>query len=309
MLNQTITVATRPTTLAIVQTNIVIAALKKKTPALKFKIIRIRAKGDKDKRTTLWQLKSAGFFTSQVEDALLDGRADIAVHSFKDLPTKPRDGLIIAAVINRNYPEDCLVGANPVDSLDKLPECAKIGTSSLRRAAQIKNLRPDLQVLPIRGNVPTRIGKVERGDYDAVVLARAGLERLGLSNKICFSFDPAQFVPAPAQGALAVQVRSGDKDIARFVKAIDEQDDRLCCLAERAVLERTGAGCHAPVGAFAKITENSIVITAFISDANGTNLIKRSFAGPIEKNEELAKILADELLLNGGREILKNLKK
>jgi len=309
MLNQTITVATRPTTLATAQTDIVVAALKKKKPELKFKIVKISATGDKDRRTALWQLKSSGFFTSQLEDALLDGRADIAVHSFKDLPTKPRDDLIVAAVIDRRFCEDCLVDAKKTTSIEQIDKNAKIGTSSLRRATQIKYLRPDLRVLPIRGSVPNRIAKLERGDCDAVVLARAALERLGLSNKICFCFDPAQFVPAPAQGALAVQLRSDDKDTIALIRTIDERKYRLCCTAERTFLERTGAGCRAPIGAFAKITGNSIAITAFISNVNGTNFIKSSLTGPVEKNEELAKTLADELLVNGGREILKKLQK
>lgn len=309
MLNQTIIVATRPTTLAVAQTNIVVAALKKKEPELKLKITKISAKGDKNKRTTLWQLKSSGFFTSLVEDALLDGRADIAVHSFKDLPTKSRVGLIIAAVIDRQFCEDCLVSANPVDSLDKLPAGATIGTSSLRRAAQIKNQRPDLQILPIRGNVPTRITKVERGEYDAVILARAGLERLGLASKICFIFEPTQFVPAPAQGALAVQTRVEDTNITEVVKAIDERDVRLCCFAERRFLAAIGAGCHSPVGAFARISGDTIEITAFISDGEGANFIGQSIAGPAERGEELAESLADEILHIGGREILKNQQK
>ncbi|MCJ7728321.1 MAG: hydroxymethylbilane synthase, partial [Sedimentisphaerales bacterium] len=159
---------------------------------------------------TLWELKSTGFFTSRLEDALLAKQADLAVHSFKDLPTEQREELTVAAVLDRRYPEDCLVSAAPIKSVTELPKGAKAGTSSLRRTVQLKRLREDLECVPIRGNVTTRLKKLEQGDFDAIVLARAGLERLNLADKISIIFDPTQFIPAPAQGALAVEVRADD---------------------------------------------------------------------------------------------------
>jgi hydroxymethylbilane synthase len=304
-----LTAATRGGKLAIAQTEIVISALKKIYPDIKIKIKEITTKGDRDRKTALWDLKDSGFFTTQVEDALLAGQADFAVHSLKDLPVKERRGLTIAAVCERRFCEDCLVCKSKVDSITDLPSSATIGTSSLRRAVQIKHLRKDLEVLPIRGNVTTRIKQVAEGKFDACLLARAGLERLGLAEKISICFDPAQFIPAPAQGALAVQTRCDDGDVNKLIAAIDDKATRIITYAERQILETTQCGCHAPVGAFANIAGNDIMIRAFISDLQGRNFIRREIAGKIEEAGELAKKIACEMLDAGGREILENLKK
>jgi hydroxymethylbilane synthase len=255
----------------------------------------------------LWDLKDSGFFTSQVEDALLAGEADLAVHSFKDLPTRLREGLTIAAVCDRAFPEDCLVSPNPISAIEQLGNSAKIGTSSLRRAVQIRRLRKDLEPVPIRGNVQTRIRKLDKGEFDAVILARAGLERLGLGDKISFCFDPRNFIPAPAQGALAVQTRETDIEIGKVVAAIDDEKVRMVTFAERQVLATMQCGCHAPVGAFANIVGDNIEICAFISDLQGENLVRREIVGPASKGQALAEQLAQELLQDGGREILAKL--
>ena len=304
-----LTAATRGGKLAIVQTEIVISALKKIYPDIKIKIKEITTKGDRDRKTALWDLKDSGFFTTQVEDALLAGQADFAVHSLKDLPVKERNGLTISAVCERQFCEDCLVCKSKVDSITALPSFATIGTSSLRRAVQIKHLRKDLEILPIRGNVTTRIKQVAEGKFDACLLARAGLERLGLAEKISICFDPAQFIPAPAQGALAVQTRCDDGDVNKLIAAIDDKATRIITYAERQILEIMQCGCHAPVGAFANIAGNDIMIRAFISDLQGRNFIRREITGKIEKAGELAKKIACEMLDAGGREILENLKK
>jgi len=304
-----LTAATRGGKLAIAQTEIVISALKKIYPDIEIEIKEITTKGDRDRNTALWDIKDSGFFTTQVEDALLACQADFAVHSLKDLPVKERDGLTIAAVCERQFCEDCLVCKSKVDSITRLPSSATIGTSSLRRAIQIKQLRKDLEVLPIRGNVTTRIKQVAEGKFDACLLARAGLERLGLAEKISICFDPAQFIPAPAQGALAVQTRCDDGDVNKLIAAIDDKATRIITYAERQILETTQCGCHAPAGAFANIDGNDIMIRAFISDLQGRNFIRREIAGKIEKAGELAKKIACEMLDAGGREILENLKK
>jgi hydroxymethylbilane synthase len=302
-----LTVATRPGQLAVAQTRTVISALEREHPDIQIKIRKVTSRGDRDRRTALWNLKSTGFFTSQVEDALLVGEADFAVHSFKDLPTAQREGLTIGAVFDRNFVEDCLVSASPVESIEKLPEGAKIGTSSLRRAAQLKHLRADLQPAPIRGNVQTRLNKLDGAEFDAVVLARAGLERLGLGQRISLVFDPAEFIPAPAQGALAIQTRSDDEQLREHLSAIDDEKARTITSAERQVLTTMQCGCHAPVGAFAKIVGDDIEIRAFISDLQGKNFIKRDVTGPAEQADELAGQIANELLEAGGKEILASL--
>jgi hydroxymethylbilane synthase len=302
-------VATRGGALAIAQTEHVIATLKKIHPGLEIRIKEITTTGDKDRRTALWTLKETGFFTSQVEDALIAHQADFAVHSFKDLPTVQRKGLIIAAVFDRNFIEDCLVAKQPLDSIEKLSAGAKIGTSSLRRSAQLRHLRSDFEPKPIRGNVQTRLRKLEVGHFDGILLARAGLERLGLAGKISLIFDPAIFIPAPAQGALAVQTRADDADTNEIIAAIDDQKARTTTAAERKILTTMQCGCHAPVGAYAEINDSDIHIHAFISDLQGENFIRRELTGPAKNAENLAEKIAGELLQAGGKKILESFEK
>jgi hydroxymethylbilane synthase len=302
-----LTVATRGGQLAIAQTEIISSSLKKNHPDIQIETKKITTRGDRDRRTVLWNLRDTGFFTSQVEDALLTSDADFAVHSFKDLPTRPREGLTIAAVCERHFAEDCLIAAASADSIDKLPASAKIGTSSLRRAAQLKHLRPDLEPTPVRGNVQTRINLLDKGTVDAVILARAGIERLGLGRKISFCFDTDQFVPAPAQGALAVQTRTDDIATGELIAAINDTNASMITFAERQVLMTMQCGCHAPVGAFAKIVGDDIEITAFISDLQGQNFIKRHIKGPAKQAANLAEKIANELLSSGGKKILQSI--
>ena len=304
-----LTVATRAGKLAVAQTEIVCSLLKEIHPDIQLEIKQITTAGDRDRRTALWDLKDTGFFTSALEDTLLAGRADFAVHSFKDLPTRQRDGLTIAAVCDRQYAQDCLIAAVSVTSIERFPHAAKIGTSSLRRAAQLKYLRPDLVPTAVRGNVLTRIRKLKEETFDAVILARAGIERLGLGDKISFSFDPAEFIPAPAQGALAVQTRTDDSRTNSLIAAIDDEKIRTETFAERKILMTMRCGCHAPVGAFAKISGNNIEITAFISDLQGENFIRRQITGRFEDAQSLAEKLASDLLASGGKKILESLEK
>lgn len=300
-------VATRGSRLALAQTGIVIDTLKQANPDVNFEIKRITTKGDTQTKVPLWQLSGFGFFTRQVEEALLTGEADIAIHSFKDMPTEQTEGLTIAAVSERFFPQDCVVSNKPAVSLDDLPEGAKIGTSSFRRIAQIKHLRGDLETTAIRGNVETRLSKVESGQADTVILARAGLERLGLADKISFSFDPLEFIPAPAQGALAVQTRSDATETTEIVSSINHEATGLVVSAERRVLTRLHPGCHAPVGVFAKITGSDIMITAFVSDVEGEVFLRRKVIGPSADSESLADKLADELIKDGAARLLKSL--
>ncbi len=304
-----LTVATRGGDLAVAQTEIIVSALKKIYPDIQIKIKKITTRGDRDRRTALWQLKTAGFFTSQLEDALLAGQADLAVHSFKDLPTRQREGLTITAVCERRFAEDCLIALDSVSSIDELQQSAKIGTSSLRRAAQIRRLRADLEPVPIRGNVLTRIRRLEEGKFDAIILARAGMKRLGLSERVSFCFDPKQFIPAAAQGALAVQTRTDDAATNKLIAVIDDKKIRAITFAERRVLSAMQCGCHAPAGAFAKITGDDIEICAFISDLEGKDFIRREIVGPAAQAGKLAEKIAKDLLNAGGREILEKLKK
>jgi len=301
------TVATRGGALAIAQTEFVISTLKRIHAGVQINVSQITTTGDRDRRTALWNLKSTGFFTSQVEDALLAGEADFAVHSFKDLPTAQRDGLTIGAVFDRNFVEDCLVAGEAVGSIDELAKSAKIGTSSLRRAAQLRHLRADLEPVPVRGNVQTRIDLLDTGKVDAVMLARAGLERLGLAGKISFIFDPQVFVPAPAQGALGIQMRTDDPETNMLISSIDDANARAVTSAERKILTTMQCGCHAPVGAHAVITGEEISIRAFISSTDGANYISRQAGGPAADAESIAEKMAHDLLDAGGKQILESL--
>ena len=304
---RTLTVATRGGALAVTQTKHVVATLRKIHPGLEIEIKEISTTGDQDRRTALWNLRDTGFFTSQLEDALMAKEADFAVHSFKDLPTAEPEGLTITAVFDRNFVEDSLISVPPVDSIEQLPTGARIGTSSLRRAVQLKHLRDDLEPTPIRGNVRTRLDKLETDEFDAVLLARAGLERLDLAGQISFIFDPTVFIPAPAQGALGIQTRADDAETNKIIAAIDDRNARTTTDAERTILTTMQCGCHAPVGAYAKITGDEIDIRAFISQPQGENFIRRHVTGPAGQAIKLAEQIAHELLNAGGKEILASL--
>jgi hydroxymethylbilane synthase len=306
-MSRALIVATRRGELAVTQTQTVIAALKQQHPDLEVRIKEVTSEGDRDRRTVLWNLKETGFFTSRLEEILLAGQADFAVHSFKDLPTRPRDGLTVAAVCDRHFPEDCLLATEPIDSVDRLGEGARIGTSSLRRIAQLKHARPDLEPVPIRGNVRTRLEKLQTEDLDAIILARAGLERLGLDNEISFSFDPVEFIPAPAQGTLAIQTRSDDAEACAIIASIDEERARALTDAEREVLVETKCGCHAPVGAYAVCDGEIMTLRAFLSDTSGRRFFRAQASGPWSQARPLGRNVAGELLEAGGQQVLDEL--
>jgi hydroxymethylbilane synthase len=308
-MGKTLTVATRRGELALAQTQMVIAALRAQHPGVEVRIHEMVTAGDRDRRTALWDLKDTGFFTSHLEEALLAGEADFAVHSLKDLPTQEREGLAVTAVYDRRWPEDCLLARKAVSALEELPPSAQVGTSSLRRAAQLRHLRPDVQLVPLRGNVQTRLRKLETTGLDAVILARAGLERLGLAGRISFIFDPTRFIPAAAQGALAIQTRRDDEPTVAVVRSIDDEGSRAVSLAERQVLVTMKCGCHAPVGAYAQCRDGTMEIHAFICDIEGRCMIRRRTAGPVSQAIQLGAEMARELLDAGGREILRELER
>ncbi|MBN1787532.1 MAG: hydroxymethylbilane synthase [Sedimentisphaerales bacterium] len=299
-------IATRSSSLALIQTQIVIKALRKVHPGIDFEIVEIKSKGDIDRNKPLWKLSETGFFTAAIEETLRSNKADIAVHSYKDLPIAEPKDIITAAVLDRRFCQDCLVAAQKIESLKDLPKGAKVGTSSLRRRAQILKLRPDIICEPIRGNVPTRVEKVNSGQYDASVLAYAGLERLGLTDKISVIFDPTEFIPAPAQGAIAVQTRAADTDTINLLSAIDDEQSRISSDTERLIWHHIKAGCHAPAGVFAKIEENDIIIYAFVSDGQTDGFINCRLQGPVAEAKKIARDLADQLLAAGASELLNN---
>ena len=303
-----IRIASRASKLALIQTDLVRKLLENISPEIQCSVVRITTKGDRDMSDFLYQAESRGLFTSEVENALLDGRADLAVHSLKDLPTLPREGLIVAAIPKRESPADVLVAKDKVAAIEDLPPGARIGTSSLRRIAQLKFLRDDIKCVPLRGNVETRIRKVKESQVDAIVIACAGLNRLGLADTISAVLPPRQFIPAPAQGALAVQVRGDDNKLVELVKQIDDKNSRIAVETERLVLEALHGGCSIPLGVYSQIRDKTIATDAILCDLDGKNYVKRSASSSINQAKTSAKELARQLLADGGRQILSKIR-
>ena len=303
-----IRIASRASKLALVQSNYTRDLLQNLCRDVEISIMKVSTKGDRDKSDFLYKSESIGFFSSEVENALLDGRADIAVHSLKDLPTTPAQGLIIAAIPKRESPADALVASGQIASIEDLPLGATVGTSSLRRIAQLKHKRKDLNCVPLRGNVETRVAKVLSGQIDAVVVACAGLNRLGLAENIAAILAPENFIPAPAQGALAVQIRADDSELAELLEKIDDKPTRIAVEAERAVLATMQGGCSIPLGVHARISDDTITIDAMISDFEAEKYIKRSKTDHIDRAQNCAQQLAHELLTAGGTEILEKIR-
>jgi hydroxymethylbilane synthase len=269
-------VGTRASALALTQTGHVADALAR-LGAGDPELVRVRTDGDR-LTGSLASLGGTGVFVAALRDALLDGRCDVAVHSFKDLPTAPAEGLVVAAVPPREDPRDALCARDGA-TLTTLPEGAQVGTGSPRRAAQLLAARPDLRVVDIRGNVDTRLRRIE-DDLDAVVLARAGLARLGRLDAVTDALRIDVMTPAPAQGALAVEVRTadaeGDGALATALRALDDRPSRLAVLAERTLLSRLEAGCAAPVGAHARIADGRLHLTAVVLRTDGSAQLRRS---------------------------------
>lgn len=276
-----------------------------------FQLVNVSTHGDRDRTSPLTRIGGTGVFVSAVREALLAGEVDVVVHSLKDLPTLPADGIRLAAVPVRENPADALVTREGnAGGLDSIPRGGRVGTGSPRRAAQLMLARPDLEVVPIRGNIGTRMAYAERGELDAVVLAAAGLHRLGFEDRIAESFDPWQFLPAPAQGALAVEVREDldrESDLARTLDALDHRPTRFATIAERTLLRALEAGCSAPVAAFAEVTDdNRLVLKAGVYGRN-THLVRESRTDtPVTaaSAEAAGRALAEDMLAAGARDLL-----
>lgn len=269
----------------------------------------VSTKGDRDRSEFFYKSESAGYFTSEVEQALLDGRADLAVHSLKDLPTVSAKGLTIAAVPPRESACDVIAAQKKLDSLNDLPSGAVVGTSSLRRIAQIKAMRPDMECRPLRGNVETRLKKVWSGQLTAVVLAQAGLNRLGLEKAVSYVLPPDRFLPAPGQGALAIQVRDDDRWLINAVCRLDDADTRITTQTERQILAGLHGGCSVPLGAYCSIEGGRICIRAVLLNTAGTRMIRKEQTCPVEMAPHAADAIVSQILDAGGKEILDQLRK
>ncbi len=284
-----LTVGTRGSVLALAQTNMLLGQIKAANPGVEFNIKTIKTSGD------LGLIQEIGAFVKEVESALLNGEIDLAVHSYKDMPVEQPKGLVVSCVPLRGEHRDCLVAKNNANLMD-LPRGAKIGTSSLRRSFQIKNLRPDVEVIPIHGNIITRMNKVENGELDAVVLALAGLNRVGMSEKASYVFETGEFLPAVSQGALAIETRSGDARTSEIVRKIHDVNTEIAVRAEREFLRAAGGGCRMPMAAFARIEGNDIFVDGMYCNEDGSRMEKASISGSTTEAIMLGRKLANELL-------------
>jgi hydroxymethylbilane synthase len=296
--------ATRQSALALAQARLVADALRAAWPGVEVELVPLVTEGDRRRDVATTALGGKGVFTAAVQEAVLDGRADLAVHSAKDLPALQTPGLALAAVPARADPRDVLVCREAVRGLDDLPAGATVGTGSPRRTALLRFLRPDLGVVPIRGNVDTRLRKPRSGELDAVVLAAAGVLRLGLGDEQVAPLDPESFTPAPGQGCLAVEAREDDTRVLGLVSAITDRPSRVALRGERAFLAKLGGSCTLPAGALLTQPEDGrLEMQGFLAATNGKGLVRERLAGPPDDPEGLGEALAIFLLEACGPEV------
>ncbi len=286
--------ATRGSALALAQASLVADALRGAAARIEVEFVRVQTEGDADRVTPLSVLGGRGVFVRGVEDALLEGRADIAMHSLKDVPTAPVDGLTLGAMLRRADPRDALVASHG-RPLAALPAGARIGTSSQRRAALLHALRPDLDVVELRGNVDTRLRRVADGDLDAVVLAAAGLERLGRLAEATQLFEAMEFLPAPGQGVIAVECRADDLDTLALLRLVDDAPTRVAADAERGFLAALGTGCTLPVGAYAQVDGDLVALRAMLARDDGGAPLFGDASGAIAAAASIGRGLGERL--------------
>lgn len=297
-------VGTRGSKLALAQTDWVIQKLKTFFPEIEVEKVIIKTTGDKILDAPLSKIGGKGLFVKEIEEALLKGEIDFAVHSMKDVPSLVPQGLEVSIIPERESPFD--VWISEYETLEKIRANAKIGTSSLRRLCQLKRLRPDLVIEPLRGNVDTRLRKLREGLYEGIVLAEAGLKRLGLQVKYR-RFTLQEMIPAVGQGALGIEVRSDDRKVKEILKVLHCEKTAIAVKAERAFLKTLEGGCQVPLGAHAYFENGSLLITGFIGDPEGKRFYRETLKGDPSEPEKLGETLARELLKRGGEEILKEL--
>jgi hydroxymethylbilane synthase len=295
-------IGTRGSQLALWQANWVKSELEKRYPEVTVSLVIIKTTGDKILDVPLAQVGGKGLFVKEIEEAMLRGDIDIAVHSMKDVPTEFPEGLGIHCITEREDPRDALISRGV--KFAELPEWAKIGTSALRRQAQLLKVRPDLKMVVIRGNVETRINKLESEHLDAVILAAAGLKRLGFTDRVTEYLPVDLSLPAIGQGALGIECRLDDKTVAEAIDFLNHPDTSHAVRAERALLWRCEGGCQVPIAAHGEVRNGDLQLTGFIASVDGTRSVKGSIAGPADQYETLGITLAERLLRDGGREIL-----
>lgn len=304
---KTLKIATRQSPLALWQAEHIRARLNALYPDLTVELVKFVTQGDKILDTPLAKIGGKGLFVKELEAALLDGRADLAVHSMKDVPMHLPEGLTLAVICEREDPLDAFV-SNHYMHFDELPLGAKVGTSSLRRKCQILQLRPDLEIVDLRGNVGTRLSKLDDGLYDAIILASAGLKRLGLADRIRHCLAPIMSLPAVGQGALGLECRSDDAELLKLIAPLQHEETSICIRAERAFNAYLEGGCQVPIAGYATLlNDDQLQIEGRVGSVDGQTLLKEQLVGEIANAEQLGEQLAQRLLAQGAGELLKAL--
>ncbi len=304
MKKKEIIVGARGSLLSMAQTASVIRILERKAPRYKFVFRKITTLGDRVKQ---WERCDKGIFVKELEDALLSGQIDLAVHSVKDLPSQIPKGLSLAAITKRVEPRDVLITRKKNMGLSGLKAGAVVGTTSLRRRAQVLRVRPDLRVEDLRGNLDTRIRKLNSGLYDAIIVAAAGIKRLKCKFLKTWIIPETAMLPAAGQGALGIEIREGEGEIEKLVRSMDDLKTRLCVDCERSFLRHTGAGCRMPVAAFARIKGRRILLEAMLISLDGKRAVRLAREGKTPEAKLIGRKLAEEVLKNGGKEILREI--
>ncbi|TAN63149.1 hydroxymethylbilane synthase [bacterium] len=306
MKKKKITIGTRASKLALWQANWVKSELEKKYKDIEVSLEKIKTTGDKILDVPLAKVGGKGLFVKEIEEALLDGRVDLAVHSMKDVPTAFPDGLHLRAITKREDPRDAVFSRGGVKLLD-LPKGAKIGTSSLRRQSQLLHLRPDFEMLHLRGNLETRLKKLDEGRYDAIILASAGVNRLGMADKITELLPVDVSLPAIGQGALGIETKIDDEYTNNLVAFFDHADTSCAVRAERALLKRLEGGCQVPIAAYGTLSGDTLKLSGLVASTDGRTFIRDVISGPRSEAIELGVALAEKLLKKGAWDILKDL--
>ncbi len=302
-------IGTRGSRLALWQANWIKERLEKRYPGLEVELVRIRTSGDKIRDVPLAKIGGKGLFVKEIEEALLEGKVDLAVHSMKDVPTDLPEGLHIAAITEREDPRDAFISRTG-KGLFELRRGARVGTSSLRRQIQILRRRPDLQVEPLRGNLDTRLRKLEEGDhFDAIIVALAGLKRMGWECRATELLPPEVLLPAIGQGAIGIETRRDDGRINGLISFLDHRETSLAVRAERAFLKRLEGGCQVPIAAYGTIRDGNLRLRGLVGSIDGSRVIEGEVSGVTQEWEELGIRLAEDLLKKGAREILQEVYK
>ncbi|GMM86851.1 hydroxymethylbilane synthase [Pseudoalteromonas sp. MTN2-4] len=296
-------IATRKSALALWQAEFVKAELERFHSDLTVELVPMSTQGDIILDTPLAKIGGKGLFVKELEQAMLDGRADIAVHSMKDVPVEFPEGLELNTICEREDPRDAFV-SNKYKSLDELPQGAVVGTSSLRRQCQVRALRPDLDIRDLRGNVNTRLAKLDNGDYDAIILAAAGLLRLEMPERIAEFIEPETSLPANGQGAVGIECRSDDERVKSLLEPLEHTETRIRVLAERAMNRRLEGGCQVPIGAYAIVNDEQVHIRGLVGAVDGSEILRDEVSGSVEHAEQLGVQLAEQLLAQGADQIL-----